>query len=131
MPPLPDCGRVLDEQEVLDDLSCQAVGRIPLAFAQIPDLLGEVLEVERHVRPRLGEAAQLHRLLPGPGEEVGLVELAGGRRGHRAMLGEAGADGNRTTAARQRGSGRLCTSCPLARYSSSSGVDCRPRTALR
>jgi hypothetical protein len=89
--------RMLDKQQVLDDPLRQAENGLVLAFAQVLDLLGQMREVERHVRPRPGETAQLLRLRLRPGVEVGFVQLLRLWRAHGRSLGHSGP-------ARQRGS---------------------------
>jgi hypothetical protein len=83
--------RMLDQQEVLHDLTCHAVDRVALALAQVPDLLGDVREVEWQVGPRPGEATELRRLALGPGVEVGIVELAGRGWAHGDVTTESAA----------------------------------------
>jgi hypothetical protein len=60
---------------VLDDVFDIALNRVKLGFAQILDLLGQMLDVEAVVA--LEVRAQRLRLLLGPGVEVLVVELGG------------------------------------------------------
>jgi hypothetical protein len=50
---------MLDRQKELQDLLHRA--EYGLVLALVPDLLGDMREAERQVRPRPGEAAQLLR----------------------------------------------------------------------
>jgi hypothetical protein len=71
---------------MLDDPPQMAARRVPLAVAQVSDLLDQVREIERKVRPAGGQPAQ--RLVPRPGVEVLLVQLLGPDR-HVALLAPA------------------------------------------
>jgi hypothetical protein len=62
-------------QEVDDDLFEQGFAGVTLAPAQILDLLGQMLEIERAVPAAGTERTQLVRLPLGPGDEVLLVKL--------------------------------------------------------
>jgi hypothetical protein len=95
------CRRVLDEQEVRHDPLRQGEGGIALALPQVLNLLGEVREVERQVRPRPGEAPQLLRLGLGPGVEVvslscpRVLVLMAGAYGTKVVRRKRGEEGPR------------------------------------
>src|SRR6059058_4006069 len=70
--------RVAQLQEVLQDPLDLAPAGVALVAAQVPHLLHEMVEVQLGVEVQGLKALELARLMPGPGEEVALVEVADG-----------------------------------------------------
>jgi len=71
---------MLEEEQMLDDPRRPASHRVALLLAQVPDLLGQMRQVERQIGLITRDTTQLARLQLRPGVEILVVEPGHVRR---------------------------------------------------
>jgi hypothetical protein len=65
--------KILEQEQVLDNVASPAAHGVAQVLPQVGDLLGDVGQIQRQVRPATCEAPQFSGLKLRPGDEIVLV----------------------------------------------------------